>query len=965
MMVIGKALSTPSSAECYVQISSAVGGLTGLFGFYDNSSGQLTWGTDNPNADTFSTIIPPVGTWAVMGPSKGSGTVAPRMHMAPIGGAAPLHGNVGNTVPSSNGAAGTQIYIGQFQDATGFHDYQIIAMAYWEGVLLPDTAYEYVANNPSLRTLRELNPMVLLRFDQDLVSQGVVDMMGVATQAAISGTSVVNDVPTGWGSDLPLMYALAAGPSFADPAINIEAEHPRLSFTNLETNQNSDPEALAIAQPYQRKTFTAAGRRWLFYGDRGTGQTQMMLTSSTDGGVTWKTPVALRNLDNNGFNVGGSYFDTHFDGTFIHYAVGLLDITATGEFIYYRRGTPNADGTITWSAAEQQVVQGTNSSVLEVSVTTDSAGKPWIIYEDFGAQSAVVVASSVADGTWSMRGGFPFTLSTDFVHWWTWIGALSGGKMVVAFWTEDAGLTSDGSTIYTRVFDGASWSSQDSIDGGSKVDGVTTNIAFVTNPVTDDTYYAFGDAFSQTQVIRRDSTGAYFGGNVSIILGAMPGLAVALNPASGILDLIGLDPQSTAGLLHYTLTSGVWAAVDPLTINEGDIHPGGMTISERPDGNEYVVAIQRYNFVGGNDPIDLFYIPVAPFVGGGGPFFINIGRVTETNAARAFTSAKSRAIVRVTETDAARAVAFTKARTLTRVIETDAARALTFTKVKAFGRVTETELARALAAVRQVAFGRVTETSLARALSSAKALLLGRVTESDLARNISSSAPKNIAVARVIETNLARALTFTKAKAITRITESDAARALAQLKQKAINRITETDAARTLANRLKSMPFGRVTETDTANQISTSGLKLIARVNGTDLVRPITRIKTTTFNRVTETDLARPISFFKVRTISRVIEIDTAQSLARVHTRQIGRVLENNTVRSLSFIFTHRIGRITELNTARPILSVLKSTLGAPPRRTGSLGPNFRPGRIGTQPSGSLHTSTDVPGRVQ
>ena len=95
---------------------------------------------------------------------------------------------------------------------------------------------------------------------------------------------------------------------------------------------------------FQRKAFYANGRFWVFYSDG----TNMVYSTSTDG-VTWTTPTAIR------YASYGYYFSVWFDGTYVHYAVARR---IDGEGAFYRRGTPNADGSITWTTVEQTVLPG-------------------------------------------------------------------------------------------------------------------------------------------------------------------------------------------------------------------------------------------------------------------------------------------------------------------------------------------------------------------------------------------------------------------------------------------------------------------------------------------------------------------------------------------------------------------------------------------------------------------------------
>jgi hypothetical protein len=99
---------------------------------------------------------------------------------------------------------------------------------------------------------------------------------------------------------------------------------------NLVGTSNS---ASATFAPFQRKTFYAKGRFWVFYASG----YSIYYSSSVDG-VNWATPTFVEGLQ---YNYGES-FDLHFDGTYVHLT------WIYGNELRYKRGTPNSDGTITW-----------------------------------------------------------------------------------------------------------------------------------------------------------------------------------------------------------------------------------------------------------------------------------------------------------------------------------------------------------------------------------------------------------------------------------------------------------------------------------------------------------------------------------------------------------------------------------------------------------------------------------------
>ena len=190
--------------------------------------------------------------------------------------------------------------------------------------------------------------------------------------------------------------------------------------------------------PFQRKCFYANGRFWVFYPDG----TNMVYRTSTDGS-TWGSATTVKAASN------GYEFSVWFDGTYLHYAY------ACGSPIYYRRGTPNSDGTITWSAVEQTVSTTYNRAYYPM-VSVDSNGYVWIGYADcdgtYYQSYAYVIKSGNNDGTWGTTPtGFPYQISLN--DWLVSPIPLTSGKMLVVY-------ARVGYNIKARYWNGAAWGTE-------------------------------------------------------------------------------------------------------------------------------------------------------------------------------------------------------------------------------------------------------------------------------------------------------------------------------------------------------------------------------------------------------------------------------------------------------------------------------------------------------------------------
>jgi len=190
--------------------------------------------------------------------------------------------------------------------------------------------------------------------------------------------------------------------------------------------------------PFQRKSFYANGRFWVFYSDG----TNMVYRTSTDG-ITWSSATSVK-------ATSGLYFSVWFDGTYLHYA------NAAGASIYYRRGTPNADGTITWSAVEQTVATTYNKAYYPY-VSVDSNGYVWVGYMEYTGTYyyPFVIKSGNNDGTWGTTpSGFPYQLSTTSSSYWrVSVIPLTSGKMLAVYAYNSA-------TVRAQRWDGSAWGSE-------------------------------------------------------------------------------------------------------------------------------------------------------------------------------------------------------------------------------------------------------------------------------------------------------------------------------------------------------------------------------------------------------------------------------------------------------------------------------------------------------------------------
>jgi len=138
--------------------------------------------------------------------------------------------------------------------------------------------------------------------------------------------------------------------------------------------------------------FFAFGLHWAFYCDNIADE--MQYRTSSDFGHTWSDATIVADC------VESRHFCLAYDETnnVLHYVRTDAAIIGGNGNIYYCAGTPNAEGGITWLAAEQDI--GINS--WHPMIVVDANGYPWIAYaHESGNDDCMVARSTTKNGTWT------------------------------------------------------------------------------------------------------------------------------------------------------------------------------------------------------------------------------------------------------------------------------------------------------------------------------------------------------------------------------------------------------------------------------------------------------------------------------------------------------------------------------------------------------------------------------------
>jgi len=301
----------------------------------------------------------------------------------------------------------------------------------------------------------------------------------------------------------------------------------------------------SLETTFERKTFYAKGRFWLIYLD--------------SGDYYYQTSVNGENWTSRTYLADGYMLDVYVEnGEYIHYSR-----TADTEGLKYRKGLLNGNGTITWLAPEQTVASGYWTGAT--SITVDSEGHPWIAYAVIFQRAdndrdcyARVTTSTLTNGTWQTRDGFPFDLYYELAsypniyYYPADVISLTGGKVYVVYWVNNE--------LHGRLWDGSSFGSEETIVTdcrGYRSDGGHIAVSMVS--VGDTTHMVYLDTSNVLHYMNRTTS---WGSTVNLqTVNATSYPVLSLNSSSNDLICFWVGNGSQAGnnhIFYKKCVGGTW-----------------------------------------------------------------------------------------------------------------------------------------------------------------------------------------------------------------------------------------------------------------------------------------------------------------------------------------------------------------------------------------------------------------------
>lgn len=340
----------------------------------------------------------------------------------------------------------------------------------------------------------------------------------------------------------------------------------------------------AVVNYFGRSTFFDNGRFWIFFWN---GASVNFVTSPD--GQSWSTPTlvsAASRIED------APEWSIWFDGTYVHYAIACCSTSPfQGNDIFYRRGVPQADGTIAWSAPEQKLSLNAKYPML----TVDDQGFPWIIYQNVGASFRIDgVKSSTNDGTFAIQTGFPVVINPVCCGLGVSIlSPMSGGKMLI----ESNAACCFGVPFQVQAWTGSSFLPVVSVgttngyaQGVSEGDRVHLVYLDGSNNIMDKVY-----SFASNSIV--SSTLVVTGGSGIPVLSRDPGNGNIFVFYTTSNQLLFLKRDGSTGLWSTSPTSLVSEPSGFWTV--------GVTVSYEPYGGRFSLAYVRNT----GAPQELMFFP--------------------------------------------------------------------------------------------------------------------------------------------------------------------------------------------------------------------------------------------------------------------------------------------------------------------------------------------------------------------
>ena len=310
------------------------------------------------------------------------------------------------------------------------------------------------------------------------------------------------------------------------------------------------------------RCFYAAGRYWIIYYYNAT---SFRYITSTDGNSwTGETTIDIADIGGGEEIQSSTTWDAKFRDGYLHIAYSS-DYADGSDRLMYRRGAPQAGGTITWSAVWQTAMTlGTTSGYLFGTpyVAIDSDGYPTILFGWMRnwTTSQWIVESSTNDGTFTSAGEWQMFSNRhapiDIIHF------PDSNEMAVVAVEYDSGNGYE--DTWFRYFDGSSWS------GPVSIASYVGDFRYCFNSMTADDdgnlYVGWGTATNYLTI--RSASGVWQKIALDAPGSSYDGVKVCYNENNGVVYMLYITPGTPNYVTARTLDTNEWVLSTPVTLTQ-------------------------------------------------------------------------------------------------------------------------------------------------------------------------------------------------------------------------------------------------------------------------------------------------------------------------------------------------------------------------------------------------------------
>jgi len=327
--------------------------------------------------------------------------------------------------------------------------------------------------------------------------------------------------------------------------------------------------------PLMQKVFFTATRWWTFFE-----HTESMYFSSTsDGGVTWATPTLIAD----------TYYDFEFasywDGTHITIVYAKQ---STNAHLYYRRGTPQSGGTITWdSAAVDAYTPTVGDKIADPTVCVNTSNVTFVGFWEKTNGEVHALINTDTSGGWTLDSDTELKAIGGTIAW----SVLTSGKVYASYAIAGSGSGSPWGKLWN-----SGWGNEENY--GTTIGGYFDSFTAV--GVGDDVHFAYTEDTTSHIEYQKRTYGVGWGSvaEISTTVGDQSVPAISKNGTN--LAIFWTD---TNKLYVKNCLSGVWDT-DPTTL--ADETGNGMTLTHSlnasPTATSNVFGIAYDIIAGGTFP---------------------------------------------------------------------------------------------------------------------------------------------------------------------------------------------------------------------------------------------------------------------------------------------------------------------------------------------------------------------------